>query len=402
MAATTREAMQDAHRQCGAVGFDEVDVEAPRVALGRAAARSRNQRRAVFRHDLGQPELPAGNIGEVEPEPLGECGIEIVDGAVAVRGEETGGSVVEIGDCLLHLLEASLLPFAIGGHLIDLPNNKAAFAPSTWIGRHGLHQDAEPARSDARILVGLAKRRQPELLAKRPALLGGARQAEDLFGEIGVASKGAIWRLYHHAWLKAEQAAIGLVGVEHAAALVGDERPLRQIVDERLGDVVARLALPEMQDADGTREQAEHADHGKSAENGKDEGLGHFARDHGKADGGHSKSKGKGDHEPDIALAAGLIGGWLGVTRGSVDVGHDSKLSDSISVRAAHCGLAQLCSLQAQVHDLTCHAGLRGSAGPGIAHPGHEARRATAPFRCHIGTLVNGLLGACSPVFSLA
>ena len=86
-----------------------------------------------------------------------------------------------------------------------------------------------------------------------------------------------------------------------------------------------------MQDADGAGEQAEHADHGKAAKDGKDEGLGHLARDHGEADGGHGKTERERHHESDIAAAAGLICGWLGVTRRRVDVGHASKLPDSIS-----------------------------------------------------------------------
>ena len=126
--------------------------------------------------------------------------------------------------------------------------------------------------------------------------------------------------------------AIGLVGVEHAAALVGDQRALRQIVDEGLGDVVAAVALAEMEDADGAGEQAEHADHGKTAENGKDEGLGHLARDHGKGDGGNGKPEREQHHETDIAVAFGLIGGRLGVTHWSVDIRHAAKISDSISL----------------------------------------------------------------------
>jgi hypothetical protein len=106
-----------------------------------------------------------------------------------------------------------------------------------------------------------------------------------------------------------------------------------------------------MQDADGAGEQAEHADHGKAAEYGKDERLCHFARDHGKPDRRHGKPKRKRHHKTTIAFAAGLVSGRLGVTRWSVDVGHGSKLSDSISVRAAHCDVAHGCSLLAQIHD---------------------------------------------------
>ena len=40
IAAIARQAMQDAHRKRGAVSLDEVDVEAPRVAVRSAAAGS--------------------------------------------------------------------------------------------------------------------------------------------------------------------------------------------------------------------------------------------------------------------------------------------------------------------------------------------------------------------------
>ena len=128
IAAIARQAMQDAHRKRGAVGLDEVDIEAPRVAVRRAAAGSGDERGAVFRHDVGELELAARCVGEVEAEPLGERGVEIIDGALAIGGEETGRRIVEIGDGLLHLLEAGLLPLAVGGHLVDLPDHEPAFA----------------------------------------------------------------------------------------------------------------------------------------------------------------------------------------------------------------------------------------------------------------------------------
>ena len=77
---------------------------------------------------LASLSWPLGDVGKVEAEPLGERGVEIVDGALAVGGEEAGRRIVEIGDGLLHLLEAGLLPLAVGGHLVDLPDHEPAFA----------------------------------------------------------------------------------------------------------------------------------------------------------------------------------------------------------------------------------------------------------------------------------
>ncbi len=101
-----------------------------------------------------------------------------------------------------------------------------------------------------------------------------------------VAGKGAVGRGHAGFSLEPEQVAIGLIGVEHAPRAVGDQRPLRQIVDKSLGDVVARMPPSEMKDADGAGEQAEHADHGKTGKDGKHEGLGHLARHHGETDRG--------------------------------------------------------------------------------------------------------------------
>src|SRR5262245_56475128 len=150
-----------------------------------------------------------------------------------------------------------------------------------------------------------------------------------------------------------------------------------------------------MQYADGAGEQATHADHGKSANDGKDEGVGHLARDQGEADGGHGETKPKRHHESDIAAAAGLICGWLGVTRRRVDVGHASKLPDSISVRAGHCDVARCCSFRAQIHDRTKPFSLWIVASPALPCRFFEDRPAGAQgsLRRHIGTLVNGLLG---------
>ena len=78
----------------------------------------------------------------------------------------------------------------------------------------------------------------------------------------------AITKIFSERSIKTKQVAIGFVGIKHAAAMIGDQRASRQIVDEGLGDVVAGLRLTEMQDADGTGEQAEHPNDGEGSENG--------------------------------------------------------------------------------------------------------------------------------------
>ena len=326
--AAAGQTMQHAHRQAGAVGLDQVEVEPPRRARRLAAAVRRDQRRAVGRHDLGQLELPPGDLRQVEAEPLGERGVEIFDRAVGIGGEEAGRRAVEIGDRRLHLGEARLLARAVHGDLIDLPHRERAFAARARVGRHGLDRNAEPARRDARLLVlPFAGRRQAELFLQAAALLRRARQAKDRFGKMRVAGKGAVRRRHARVQVEAEQIAIGLIGIEHAPRAVGDQRPLRQIVDEGLGDVVARMPPAEMQDADGAGEQAEHADHRKPGQDGEHERLGHLARHHGQADRGDREREREQNHERHAAVALSAVGGGRGIAHRRVDIGHGGQNS---------------------------------------------------------------------------
>ena len=333
-----REAMQDAHRQAGAVGLDQIDIEAARGALALPAAAAGDQRRAVGGHDLFELERAAGDLGEVEAKPLRERRVEIFDGAVGVGGEEAGRRAVEIGDGRLHLGEACLLARAVHGDLIDLPHGERAFAARARVGRHRLHGDAEPARRDACLFLGFAGRRQAEFLLEAPPLLRRAGKAEDALGKMRVAGEGAVGRRHIRFGLETEQIAIGLVGVEHPPGAVGDQRALRQVVDKGFGDVVARMPAAEMQNADGAGEQAEHADHGKSGQDGEHERLGHLARHHGKADGGHRECQRQHHHEAHAAVSLGAVCGGRGVAHGHVDIGHGiGKIADFGNVLAEHC-----------------------------------------------------------------
>ena len=88
----------------------------------------RDQGGAVLRHDRFELERPACDFRQVEAEPLGERGVQVVDIAVGVGGEETGRRAVEIGDRRLHLGEARLGPRTLQCDLIDLPHDERALA----------------------------------------------------------------------------------------------------------------------------------------------------------------------------------------------------------------------------------------------------------------------------------
>ena len=173
------------------------------------------------------------------------------------------------------------------------------------------------------LLFGFAGWRQAKFFLQAPPLLGGAAEAEDGFGEMRVAGKGAVWRRHGRARIEPEKIAIGFIGVEHAPGMVGDQGALRQVVDKGSGQVVAGLPSAEMQDADRAGEQAEHPDHGKAAEDGQHERLGHLARDHGKPDRGGGERKREQDDETDAAFALGTVGGGRCIAHGRVDISHD-------------------------------------------------------------------------------
>ncbi len=142
-----------------------------------------------------------------------------------------------------------------------------------------------------------------------------------------VAGKGAVGRRHARFRIEPEKIAIGFVGVEHAARGVGDQRPLGEIVDEGLGDVVAGMPLAEMENADGAGEQAEHAHHGKAGKDGEHERLGHLARHHGKAHGGYCQGKGEKHHKAHAAVALGAVGGGRGIAHRRIDIGHGGQIT---------------------------------------------------------------------------
>ena len=82
------------------------------------------------------------------------------------------------------------------------------------------------------------------------------------------------------------------------------------------------MALAEIEDADGAREQAEHADHGKAGEDGEHERLGYFARDHGKPDRRHGKGEREKHDKPDTAVPFGAVGGGLGIAHRRINICH--------------------------------------------------------------------------------
>src|SRR4029078_2369312 len=131
-----------------------------------------------MRHDPLEHERASRDFRQIEPEPLGKRGVEIFDVTLCVGSEEACRSAVEVSDCRLHLGEVRLVARTLLCDLVEWPHNKIALASSPWIGRHRLHRDAEPPRSNPRLVL-IAGWRQAELLFQAVALLCPARGAKN-------------------------------------------------------------------------------------------------------------------------------------------------------------------------------------------------------------------------------
>jgi hypothetical protein len=62
------------------------------------------------------------DFGEIVVEPRRQGGVEIDDVAIRIDREEAGGSMVEIVDGVLQLLEDIFLAFAIPRYVVDRPD----------------------------------------------------------------------------------------------------------------------------------------------------------------------------------------------------------------------------------------------------------------------------------------
>ena len=103
------------------------------------------------------------------------------------------------------------------------------------------------------------------------------------------------------------QREIGGVGVDHAAAPVGDQEAVDRLVDHRLEHRIAGLLAGDAQDAGGEREQREHADHGEEGEQREDIGRGVAAADQQQPDRRADQRDRDQQHHADAAAArAGL------------------------------------------------------------------------------------------------
>ena len=178
--------------------------------------------------------------------------------------KEAGRRMVEIVDGVLQFLEDVLVALELARHVGERPDRHAGFALAV----------AERAHAHAQPAAGLAAvRADAHLLLQPPALARRLEQAIDRFRHAGIADEGALDRPHVLGVGRADQFEIGGIGIDHAAARVGDQDALGRGIDHRLDQRAAAVPAGTPQDAGGEREHQEHADHGQDGEQCQDVGL---------------------------------------------------------------------------------------------------------------------------------
>ena len=144
-------------------------------------------------------------------------------------------------------------------------------------------------------------------------LLGDAAFARRLehavhrFRHVRIADEDALDRAHVAGAIGVGQGEIGGVGIDHAAAPVGDEEPVHRLVGDRLEQRIVGLLAGDAQDAGRQRKQREHADGGEEGEQNQDVGRGIAAADHEQPDRGANQRNRDDQHHADAAAArAGL------------------------------------------------------------------------------------------------
>ena len=231
---------------------------------GRAGKRGQ-QRGALACHDVAELQPAGADLRQIVAEPFRQGGVEVGQVAVAVDREEAGRGVVEVIDCVLELLKDVFLPLKLARHVGQRPHRQRR-VPLAVPERP--HPHAQPAAGLALVAA------DPHFLLQPPAFARRPQQAIDRLRDARIADEHPLDRPHLAGRRRADQVEIGRIGVDHAAARIGNENRLLGAInhrlDERVGDVLGAHA----QDAGREREQQEHADHGQQRQEGQDIGLG--------------------------------------------------------------------------------------------------------------------------------
>ena len=147
-----------------------------------------------------------------------------------------------------------------------------------------MHFEAQPA--------GAFGAGNAHLFVQAAAFARGLEQAVDRLGNVRIADEDPLDRSYLGGAAGADQIAIGIVGVKHAALLIGDDDAVAGVVDHGVEQWIGLPAGGEMHEACGEREQRKHAHGAEHRQQRHDEGFGVVAADIDQAGGGGDQGRG--------------------------------------------------------------------------------------------------------------
>ncbi len=248
----------------------EVDVEDLGLHVAGNRRQRGEQRRTLARHDVVELKAAGADLREIMVEPIGQGGVEIADVAVALGREEAGRSMVEIIDRVLEFLKDVLVPLELARDVGERPDRDAGLALAV---AERAHADAQPAAGLA--LVGT----DAHLLLAAAAFARRLEQAIDRFRNPGIADEDPLDRRHVVRLGGLDQGEVGAIGIDDAAAGVGDQDAFAGIVDHGLEQGARGLSAGNAQDPGGEREQQKDADHGEKREQRQDVRLGVGAAD---------------------------------------------------------------------------------------------------------------------------
>ncbi len=100
----------------------EIEIERYGLLQTRIGLDGLDEGKPLAGHQIADRHRARNELGEIDTEPFGQRGVEIENLALAPGGEETGGSMVEIVDRILQLLEEALLIVPLRRNVADLPD----------------------------------------------------------------------------------------------------------------------------------------------------------------------------------------------------------------------------------------------------------------------------------------
>ena len=169
--------MNDLHRKRRA--FARFQFEAEQLGAPAAGQRldGREQLGPGLAQDIAELQTAVLALGDINAQPFGQGGVEIIDLLVGQRRKEPGRRMVEIGDDELQPAKGLLLPGPVDAHVLQAPQHEIALG----LPGQRRHRDLQPLRR-----IGTGARRggtggKPDLARLRLAIKGRLRQLVDGF-----------------------------------------------------------------------------------------------------------------------------------------------------------------------------------------------------------------------------